>query len=129
MYFVYWYILNYNEANYARFNERLNHQFFALYVLDAVHRYLKSTYTHMSRGHWPAPRRQLLRAPRAHVHVHRAVWGHKHGPALVWRSHTFSETGEGLVYLASRACARLPDSGKSNQIAEKSIITFHAYVT
>ena len=35
--------------------------------------YLKSTYTHMSRGHWHMAGRQLLRAPHAHVHVRRAV--------------------------------------------------------
>ena len=43
----------YNEGNYARFNKRLIINF-CTYVLHTIHRYLKSTYTHMPCGHWPA---------------------------------------------------------------------------
>ena len=62
-------------------------------------------------------------------YVMELLFYHRPYPCIVWRSHTLSKTGEGLVYLASRTCALLPESGKSNQIAEKPIIAFHANVT
>ena len=45
---------------------------------------------------------------------------------LVWQSHTLFKTGEGVVYLASRTCALLPDSCFREGVASPDYICLSA---